>query len=270
MLSMIELGPTWRLRRWLGLVFVLPVLAPLALFGPRSGGAIFLSVLLVAGYVALCVALGRRKITLDDAGLALHGLLGVRRVPWRELAYYSYATGVRKLTFWDDSDFSDWLIDIFVRLVTRRFRVRVVLHLHSGDPFVIDGDFFHLEPALDELMTRVHAVLGDRADRFEGLTLEDSALCCPRGRLRLLDIEEISLDRSLHITTVEGVPWEGAWYSVPLHELRNGAHFIQRLAERTLPIKVDASVTLPAAVRQAIADARARQLAMPRAEVVGD
>lgn len=278
MLAMLVLGPTWGLRKLLGVFFLLPVLAPLALLGPRSAGAYLLCGLLVAGYVALCVALGRRKITVDDAGLVHHGLLGVRRVPWREVAHYTYATGVPKLTFWDDSSFTDWIFDRLIRFVTRRFRGRVVVHLHSGEPFAIDGEHYHLAPALEELAARLHATLGARGERFEPLTLGDDAVVLSSGsgptpgtaagdgaRLPLLAIHHVVVDDCLRFFREDSDDRDDAVLTVPLAGVRNGLLLLQRLAERSLALEIDADASLPPSLVRAIADARARHQAMPRA-----
>jgi hypothetical protein len=268
MLAMLVIGPTWGLRRTLGAFFLLPILAPLAVFGPRSAAAYVLSALGLACYLGLCVALGRGKLTVDDAGLARHGLFDVRRVPWREVSHYTYATGIRKLTFWDNSDFSDWLLDRFVRFVTRRFRGRLVIHLHSGEPFPLDGDAYHLEPALDDLTARLHAVLGPRGDRFDPLTLEADAIVHASGaRLSFLAIHHISIDHCLRFFRDDSDDLDDAALTVPLADLRNGLLLIQRLAERSLPLELDADATLPPALVRALADARARQKALPRAAV---
>lgn len=272
---MLVLGPTWGLRKAIGVLFLLPALAPLAVFGPRSAAAYVLSALIVACGVGLCVALGRGKLTIDDSGLARHGLFGVRRVPWREVSHYTYATGIRKLTFWDDSDFSDWLLDLFVRFVTRRFRGRFVIHLHSGEPFPIDGDAYQLEPALDDLTARLHAVLGPRGERFDPLTLDTDAIVHTSGtstsgsssRLSLLAIHHVVVDHCLRFFRDDSEDLDDAVLAVPLADLRNGLLLIQRLAERSLLFEVDADATLPAPLVRAFADARARREAMPRAAV---
>jgi hypothetical protein len=269
---MLVLGPTWGIRKVLGVYFLLPVLAPLAAFGPRSAGAYVLSGLFVAAYVALCVVLGRRKITIDDDALTRHGTFSVRRVPWREVSHYTYATGISKLTFWDNSNLFDWLGDLLIRRVTRRFRGRFVIHLHSGEPFAVDSEHYHLEPALEELTGRLHAVLGPRGDRFDPLTLADDAVLVNAGRgagtrVPLLALHHVVVDHYLRFFRDDSGDLADAVLAVPLAELRNGLLLIQRLAERSLTLEVDADASLPPSLVRALAEARARHQAMPRAAI---
>jgi hypothetical protein len=258
---MIELRPTWWVRVVLAVVIIAPSVLALGLAVNAKTVAFLLFSIAFVAFVAYAV--GTRVIALDDRGLTFHGWLGNRHVPWREVAYYTYASGVEKKHWWNTDTF-EWAADHFFRFFERRRRVTLTLHLLSRDTFTIDGDAHQLATSLDAVMDRLHAHLGARPS-FEPYLIDEGYLRGPTGSLSVLALDRIAVDnRVTFISSIDGTTEK--WSQSELREIRNGDLFLLHLIERGLPVDLDRTVTLPSKIAAALEAAEARQRAMPVAE----
>ena len=83
----IELKTSTATRVLLGFLVAMVVI-PLAVVGKIIGAVV--AVVLVAGFIALCVAMGKRRLILDERGVTAKGISSSKHVRWDEVDHYTF------------------------------------------------------------------------------------------------------------------------------------------------------------------------------------
>jgi hypothetical protein len=263
----------------IGLVLLAIVPAIFIAIAPELGIKIVCAVLVVA-LIGLAIALGKRKLIVDDRGVTAKGVFGLRRVDWNEVDHY---------TFWSMDQTAVYaagaqggVIGVIIALGVmsavraarkteggnRRFRQgQLVLVTTSGKRLAIDNRYVRAGEALERAFAELHPRLRAKAHDFSPFALGDTELRHTNtGTIGLADIQHIGAAGTR--LTIKKSDKRLAWVGVPMKRIKNVMLFIELLAERGLVIKADAEVFVPSTVLDKLRAASARQAALPQARIV--
>lgn len=276
----LELTPSVGSRVAIGLILFM-LLVPIVLLGGAIGAII--SVVLVAGFIALCVAMGKRRLVIDERGVTAKGMTSVRRIEWDEVDHY---------TFWSMDPQAVYaaggqgaigvLIVIAIVAIVRKLRKnknanrrfaqgRLTLVTGGGKVTIpVDARYKNVGEALDRLFAELHPRLRERAadlTNFAPFTLTDTELTHDKkGTLGLGDVQHVGA-ASARIT-IKKRDKTFAWANVSMKKIRNVMLFLEVVAERGLVVKANPEVFMPPTVVDKLRAAASRQAAMPQARVV--
>jgi hypothetical protein len=270
-----SLGP----RVVIGILLV-GVAIPIAIFGGAIGAVI--AVVILAGFVALCVAMAKRRLVLDERGVTAQGMTGTRRVDWDDIDHYTFWSMDQQAMYAAGGQGAIAVIVVLAivaiaRKLTkskthnRRFtQGRLTLVSKSGVKLPIDARYRDVGAALDRVFAEAHPRLRERAGAltdFAPFTLTETELRhAKKGTLGLADIEKIGA-ASARIT-IKKRGKRLAWVGVPMRKIRNVMLFLEVVAERGLVVNANAEVFMPPTVLDKLRAAASRQAAMPQARVV--
>lgn len=276
----LELTPSAGSRVAIGLLLLL-LLIPVVLIGKVIGAIIGL--VLTAGFIALCVAMGKRRLVIDERGVTAKGMTSVRRIEWDEVDHY---------TFWSMDPQAVYaaggqgaigvLIVIAIVAIVRKLRKtkndnrrfaqgRLTLVTTGGKVTIpIDGRYKKVGEALDRVFAELHPRLRERPSAltdFAPFTVTDSELKHEKkGTLGLGDVQHVGA-ASARIT-IKKRDKTFAWANVSMKKVRNVMLFLEVVAERGLVVKANAEVFMPPTVLDKLRAAASRQASMPQARVV--
>jgi hypothetical protein len=274
----IELRPSAGAPVVLGLLLVFP----LVLIAIAPAGVKLVSALASVGLVWMIVALARRRLVLDDTGVAQKGVFGTTRFEWNEVDHYTYwsmdQTSAYAVGGAQGGVIGVIVVAIVVSIIqasrrkgndNRRFGMgRMKIVSRDGRSVAIDTRWKQPTEALERAFTEVHARLraGQRRD-FRPFALTDTELVHDRkGRIGLADIEKV--DAAGSRLTVKKRGKRLAWAAVGMKNLTNGMLFLEELAERGITVHASAGVFVPPTVLDKLRAAASRQAALPQARVV--
>ncbi|HEY4179227.1 MAG TPA: hypothetical protein VGM90_20430 [Kofleriaceae bacterium] len=274
----IELKTSVGSRVAIGFLLLLVVMPALAL-GKVIG--LIVSAALLAGFVALCVSLGKRRLVIDDRGITVKGMMSVRRFEWDEVDHYTYWSMDQQMMYAGGQGALGVLLVIAIVAIVRRMRKdkrenrrfgqgRLTLVSRSGQTIKIDARYKDVHPALDRVFGEVHARLRARPEgtsEFAPFKVSASELAhIKKGPLGLSDVEKINVGGARITVKKRGKRF--AWVHVPMRKVRNVMLFLEVIAEHGLVVDAKAEVFVPPTVLDKLRAAASRQAAMPQARVV--
>jgi len=258
---------------------VLLVVIPTMLLGKAVGAVIGLG--LIAGYIALCVAMGKRRLVLDERGVTAKGMMNVRRIEWDEIDHYTFWSMDQQAVYaaGGQGGAIGVLIVLAVVAIIRKLRKNTThdnrrfaqgrLTLVSGAKLSlpIDGRYKNVGPALDRVFAEMHPRLRTRTTDFAPFTITDNDLThVKKGTLGLADVEKVGAGGAR--ITIKKRGKRLSWVSVPMKKVKNVMLFLEVVAERGLVVNANAEVFMPPTVLDKLRAAASRQAAMPQARVV--
>jgi hypothetical protein len=275
----LELKTSVGTRVALGFVLLLVVL-PLALLGKTIG--IVISAALVAGFVALCIAMGKRRLYVDERGVTARGMSSQKQLAWDDVDHYTYWSMDQQAVYVHGGGGQAGVAGAIIVLVIfaivrglrkskaqhRRFtQGRLVLVGKDGTQIPLDARYTDVALALDLAFAELHPRLRQRPLDFSPMTLTDTELRhTKKGVIGLADIEHISVGGQQ--LAIKKRDKRFSWASAPMRKVKNVMLFLEVLAERGLVVKASADVFMPAPVIDKLRIASSRQAAMPTARVV--
>lgn len=234
---------------------------------------------------ALClfmaVAVGKRRLVVDENGVSAKGVFGEKRVAWNDVDHYTFWSMDMNTAY--AAGAQGGLIGALVAaaVVTavnaaknagtqsnRRFNQgRLTLVTKAGVKLPIDRRYKGVIDALDYSFNELHARLRGATQDFSPFAISDTELRhTKKGVLGLADIEHVGCGGSRISIKKRGKRL--AWVGVHMKNIKNVMLFIETVADRGLVIKANAEVFMPPTVIDKLRAAASRQAAMPQARVV--
>ena len=250
----------------------------LIVFTPLVGKLI--GVLLTAGFIALAIVLGKRKLILDERGVTAKGAFGVKRVDWNEVDHYTYWSMDQQMMYAGSGQGAlGAIIIIGIIAAVRAFRKdankgnrrfaqgQLRLIAKNGTKLAIDNRYNKVADALDLVFNELHQRLRAGTPDFAPFALGDTELRhAKKGAIGLADIQHVGAGGTR--ITIKKSDKRLSWVSVPMKRIKNVLLFIEVLAERGLVIKANAEVFMPPTILDKLRAAASRQAALPQARVV--
>lgn len=261
-------------------MLVLLIVAPTMLIGKAIGMVIGL--VLIAGFIALCVAMGKRRLILDERGVTAKGMTGIKRIEWDEIDHYTFWSMDQQAAYAAGGGGAIGVIILLAVVAiakalrkdkheNRRFtQGRLTLVTAGKVTLPIDMRYKDVGPALDRVFAEMHPrlrVRPDAATDFAPFTLSDTELRhAKKGTLGLADVEKVGAGGAR--VTIKKRDKRFSWVSVPMKKVKNVMLFLEVVAERGLVVNANAEVFMPPTVLDKLRAAASRQAAMPQARVV--
>jgi hypothetical protein len=265
----IILRPTGFTRRVIGYAAV-PFALGICAAGPIG---IAVGVATLAGYVALCLELGRARLIVDGEGVAVQGAFSTRRLRWEQIERYSYVsldpnnhgavgahTGVAGV-----------LLVAAASVLTKKTghrtfsSGRLVLY-GAGQAVKIGARYQDLPPALDQIFARIHPRLPPSTAygllSFDGTTLAHAKA----GALTIAEIDKVIVGDTGEIV-IRKVGKRLSWATVPMAKVDNVMLLFERLIARGIEVQLSQAVFLAAPTLQLLAAATTARASLPAARV---
>lgn len=260
----LELPPTTTARRMVGYAVVMAALM-LGVGAGKTG--IILAGVLLAGYVALFVKLGRARLVVDSSGVEHRGIFGTRRIRWDEVRRYTYLSHAPSGSAGTGLGVVGALAVAAAKKLTAGPGHRVfsagslVLHGDGGARLSISPHFKHVDWALDRAFAELHQRLAT-SDAFGTLAFDGKTLRHARkGELSLAEIERVAISGGL--LQVFKVEKRIAWASSAVRSIDNVVVLLERLASCGVRLDLPEGFFLPEPTLEVIA----RAAALPKATV---
>jgi hypothetical protein len=263
----------------IGLVLLAIIPGMLLVIVPSAAGEI-VSAIAVAALLALGIALGKRRLVIDERGVSAKGVFGVKRVDWNEVDHYTFWSMDQTAAYAAGAQGGAIGAIIVIGVVAairaarkskhgnRRFaQGQLVLVTRGGVRLPIDNRYARAADALDRAFAELHPRLRAASPQFMPFALGDTELRHDKkGVIGLADIQHIGAGGSRLVIKKSGKRL--SWVSVPMKRVKNVLLFIELLAERGLVVKANAEVFMPTPVLDKLSAAASRQAALPQARVV--
>ncbi len=263
----------------IGLVLLALIPGMLLVIVPSAAGKI-ISAVIVAALLALAIALGKRRLVVDERGVTAKGVFGKTRVDWDEVDHYTYWSMDQTAAYAAGAQGGAIGAIVVIGIVAairatrkskngnRRFaQGQLVLVSRGGVRLPIDNRYARAVEALDRAFAELHPRLRAQTPQFMPFALGDTDLRHEKkGTIGLADIQHIGAGGTR--LTIKKNGKRLSWVSVPMKRVKNVLLFIELLAERGLVIKANAEVFMPPTVLDKLRAAASRQAALPQARVV--
>jgi hypothetical protein len=273
----LELKTSAGSRVALGFVLLLIAL-PTALLGKAIGVAI--AGVLLSGFIALCIAMGRRRLVIDERGISAKGISSTKYIAWDQVDHYTYWSMDQQGVYVNGSQGGAIgaivVLAIFaiVRAVkrskqsNRRFtQGRLTLVATDGTKIPLDARYKDVAPALDLLFAELHPRLRERALDFTPFTITDTELRhIKKGTIGLADVQHVGAGSAQ--ISIKKRDKRLSWATSHMKRVKNVMLFLEVVAERGLVVKANTEVFMPPSVLDKLRAAANRQAAMPQARVV--
>ena len=259
------------------LVAILPALL-VALAPPIA--AKLIGIVLVASLLALAIAVGKRRLVLDERGITAKGAFGLSRLDWNEVDHYTYWSMDQHMAYAAGGAGGGLGVIIAIGVIAafrsmgkgkanhRRFaQGQLTLVAKNGTKLKIDNRYAKATDALDRVFAELHPRLRAATPDFAPFALSDTELRhTKKGTIGLADIQHVGA-AGMRIS-IKKSGKRLSWVTVPMKRIKNVLLFIELLAERGLVIKANAEVFMPPTVVDKLRAAASRQAALPQARVV--
>jgi len=258
------------------LIVVLPVMILGGAIGLAIGGVI------IAGFIWLCVAMGKRRLVLDERGVTAIGMRGERHLDWDQAHHYMFWSMDQQAVYAAGGQGGAIGVIVVLAIVAivkavrksknehRRFAQGRLTLVGADVTIPIDGRYKDVGNALDRVFAELHPRLRARPKNvtdFAPFTVTDTELShVKKGTLGLADVEKINAGGAR--ITVKKRDKRLAWVNVPMKGVKNVMLFLEIAAEHGLVVNANAEVFMPPTVLDKLRAAAARQSAMPQARVV--
>jgi hypothetical protein len=259
---------------------LLIVLVPVAILGKTIG--LVITAVVLAGFIALCIAMGKRRLFLDERGVTAKGMTGVKHVGWDEIDHYTFWSMDQNAHYYGTGGQGGAIGAIIIiaaiaiaRAMTkskkgdhRRFaQGRLTLVGSTGVKLPIDARYKDVSPALDRVFAEMHPRLRAKTPDFTPFTLTDGSLThAKKGTLGLADVEKVNAGGAR--ITVKKRGKRLAWARAHMKQVKNVMLFLEMAAEHGLVVDANAEVFMPPTVVDKLRAAASRQAGMPQARVV--
>jgi hypothetical protein len=260
----------------LGFLLLL-IAVPVALLGGAIGVAI--AGVLTAGFTALCIAMGRRRLVIDDRGVSAKGMSATKRIAWDDVDHYTYWSMDQQAVYVSGGQGAIAAIVVLgvfaiVRAVrrnkqsNRRFtQGRLTLVARDGTKIPLDARYKDVASALDLVFAEIHPRLRQRPLDFSPFTITDTELHhTKKGTIGLADIQHVGAGGAL--LTIKKRDKRFAWASAQMKKVTNVMLFLEVVAEHGLVVNANTEIFMPPSVLDKLRAAASRQAAMPQARVV--
>ena len=263
-------------------MLLLIIAMPVMLIGKTIGMVIGL--VMIAGFIALCIAMGKRRLILDERGVTAKGMTGLRSIEWDQIDHYTFWSMDQQAVYAGGGGggaIGVIVVMIIIAIVRaarrgktehRRFaQGRLTLVSGAGKiTLPIDGRYKAVGTALDRVFAEMHPRLRNRPDAatdFAPFTLSDTELRhAKKGTLGLADVEKVGAAGAR--ITIKKREKRFSWVTVPMKRVKNVMLFLEVVAERGLIVNAGAEVFMPPTVLDKLRAAASRQAGMPQARVV--
>ncbi len=273
----LELKTSVGTRVALGFILLLVAL-PVALLGKTIGLVIALAV--TAGFVALCIAMGKRRLFVDERGVTAKGMSSQKQLAWDDVDHYTYWSMDQQAVYVNggQAGAAGAIVVVLIFAIARAMRKskaqhrrftqgRLTLVGRDGTQIPLDARYRDVALALDRAFAEIHPRLRQRALDFSPMALTDTELRhAKKGAIGLADIEHITVGGVQ--VAIKKRDKRFSWASSHMKKVKNVMLFVETLAERGLVVKASADVFMPAPVIDKLRIASSRQAAMPAARIV--
>lgn len=274
----LELTPATGTRIALGFLALLIAL-PVAVLGKTIGLVIAAAV--VAGYIWLYIAMGRRRLVIDERGVTAVGIRSTKQLAWDDVDRYTFWSMDQQAVYANGGQAGVIgaivvvAVIAVVRAIRRRGKAqhrrftqgRLTLFGKDGTKLPLDARYRDAALALDRAFAEVHPRLRQRPLDFSPFTLTATQLThAKKGTIGLADIEHISVGGA--VVVIKKRDKRFGWASSHMMKTNNVLLFLETAAEQGLVVKANADVFMPAPVIDKLRIASSRQAAMPSARVV--
>lgn len=276
----IELKTSVGSRVAIGFLLSLVVLFPLLAFGKVVG--LIAGIVALAGFVWLCISMGKRRLVIDERGIEVKGLMSTRRIEWDDVGHYTFWSMDQQMAYAAGGQGAlVVLIIMAIVAIARRLRKdkrenrrfaqgRLTVLQRDGQSIKIDSTYKDVHLALDRVFAELHPRLRARAggeSEFGPLTVTATDLVhVKKGQLGFSDVEKVGVGGARITVKKRGKML--SWVAVPMKKIRNVMLFLEVIAERGLTVDAKAEVFVPPSVLDKLRAAASRQAAMPQARVV--
>jgi hypothetical protein len=273
----LELTPSKGTRIALGFL-VLIIALPVAILGKTIGLVIAAAV--VAGYIWLCIAMGKRRLVLDERGVTAVGIRSTKQLAWDDVERYKFWSMDQQAVYVQGGQGGAIGAIVVVAVIAivramrrnkkqhRRFtQGRLTLIGKNGTSIPIDARYRDALLALDRAFLEIHPRLRQRPLDFSPFKMTATELThAKKGTIGLADIEHIAVGGGLVVIKKRDKRF--GWASSHMMKTHNVLLFLEMAAEQGLVVKANADVFMPAPVIDKLRIASSRQAAMPAARVV--
>jgi hypothetical protein len=273
----LELKTSAGSRVALGFVLLLIAL-PTALLGKAIG--VVIAGVLLAGFIALCIAMGKRRLVLDERGVSAKGMSSTKHIAWGDVDHYTYWSMDQQAMYVNGSQGGAIgaiiVIGIFAivkalkrsKHSNRRFtQGRLTLVGKDGTTIPLDARYKDVAAALDLVFAELHPLLRERPLDFAPFAITDTELRhAKKGTIGLADVEHVGAGGAQ--ITIKKRDKRFSWASAHMKKVKNVMLFLEVVAERGLVVKANTEVFMPPSVLDKLRAAANRQAAMPQARVV--
>ena len=236
-------------------------------------------IVLVAGLLALAIAVGKRRLVIDERGVTAKGAFGLTRLDWDEVDHYTFWSMDNHMMYGAGGQGAIAAVIVIAviaairairkgKLGNRRFsQGQLVLVGKTGAKLKIDNRYRKATDAIDCVFAELHPRLRAGTPDFTPFALSDTELRhVKKGTIGLADIEHVGMGGMRVSIKKRGKRL--SWVSVSMKKIKNVLLFTELLAEHGLIIKANAEVFMPPSVIEKLRAAASRQAAMPQARVV--
>lgn len=257
--------------------FLLLVALPTALLGKTIGIAI--AGALLAGFVWLCIAMGKRTLVIDDRGVSAKGMSSTKQIAWDDLDHYTYWSMDQQAVYVSGQGGAIGAIVVIAAIAiirgmrkskqnNRRFtQGRLTMVGKDGTKIPLDARYKDVAAALDLAFAEMHPRLRERPLDFTPFSITDTELRhVKKGTLGLADIQHVGAGGAQ--LAIKKRDKRLSWASAPMRKVKNVMLFLEVVAERGLIVNANAEVFMPPTVLDKLRAAANRQAAMPQARVV--
>jgi hypothetical protein len=259
--------------------FVLLVALPVALLAKTVG--LVIAAAMVAGFIWLCIAMGKRRLVVDERGVTAKGMgASAKDVAWDDVDHYTYWSMDQQAVYVNGGQggAAGAIIVVLVIAIVRAMRKkgasnrrftqgRMTIVGKDGTQIALDARYADVALALDRAFAEIHPRLRQRPLDFSPFTVTATELTHPKkGTIGLADIEHINVGGAQ--IAIKKRDKRFSWASAHMKKVKNSLLFVEMAAETGLVVKASADVFMPAPVIDKLRIATSRQAAMPAARVV--
>jgi hypothetical protein len=258
--------------------FLMLIAVPVALLGKGIGIAIASA--LVIGFIALCVAMGKRRLVIDERGVSAKGMSSTKQIAWDDVDHYTYWSMDQQAVYVNGGQGGAIgaiiVIGIFAlaramrknKQNNRRFtQGRLTLVGRDNTTIPLDARYKDVAAALDLVFAEVHPRLRQRPLDFAPFVITDTQLThAKKGSIGLADVQHVGAGGAQ--LTIKKRDKRFSWASAHMKKVKNVMLFLEVIAERGLVVNANTEVFMPPSVLDKLRAAANRQAAMPQARVV--